>query len=204
LNPLKAAMPNPVESLNPLVTPTMLEAALRADPAIRLLDVRTPAEFETAHIAGAYNVPLDTLQEHSTEIRFGIQAPIVLICHSGGRARKAEEALRIAGMEQLHVLDGGVSAWMQQGRPLVQGRVRMSLERQVRVAAGALVVLGSLVALLLWPGAVLLPLLVGSGLVFAGLTDSCMMGMLLARLPYNKPAGCDIPAAIRALTGSSV
>ena len=78
----------------------------------------------------------------------------------------------------------------------------MSLERQVRVVAGSLVALGSLAALVVSPLAVLLPLLIGSGLVFSGLSDTCGMGMLLAKLPYNRPAGCDIPAAIRALTGS--
>lgn len=193
----------PAVRLDPLLTPVMLAAARLADPSIRLLDVRTPGEFETAHIAGAYNVPLDTLHEHATEIRAGVRAPIVLVCQSGGRARKAEEALRSAGMGRLHVLDGGVAAWQQEALPVVRGKTRMSLERQVRIAAGFLVTLGTLAAMLVWSGALALPLLVGSGLMFAGISDTCVMGMLLSRLPYNRPADCDIPAVIRALTEST-
>jgi rhodanese-related sulfurtransferase len=187
-------------SLAPVVEPAALAAAISRTPAIRLLDVRTPGEFEAAHIPGAYNVPLDTLHEHADEIRLAVEEPVILICQSGGRARKAEEALRSAGMDQLHVLAGGVNGWVAAGHPVVRGTPRMSLERQVRILAGSLVAGGSLAAILVWPMAVIVPLLIGSGLVFAGMTDTCTMGMLLARLPYNRPAGCDIPAAIRELT----
>lgn len=195
---IRSAVPLP-----PLVQPTVLAEALAAAPAIRLLDVRTPGEFESAHIEGAWNVPLDLLEEHSAELQAGTSDPLVLICQSGGRARKAEEALRAGGMDRLHVLEGGVNGWLASGLPVRRGATRVSLERQVRMVAGGLVALGSLVALVAWPPAMVLPLLVGSGLVFAGATDTCMMGMLLSRLRYNRPPGCDIPAAIRALTRPS-
>ena len=170
-------------------------------PGVRILDVRTPAEFETHHIAGAYNVPLDTLAEHSNEIRSTVTAPIVLVCRSGQRARKAEDALRASGMANLYVLDGGMSAWTAAGQPVNRGTPRMSLERQVRIAAGAMAAAGGLLALLVNPMFAIVPALVGSGLVFAGLTDTCTLGMLLGRLlPYNRTATCDVPAMVQALT----
>ena len=186
--------------LSPVLTPTELARLLRDRPETRLLDVRTPGEYEAEHIAGAYNVPLDTLGEHGPEIRAAVADPVVLVCRSGQRARKAEEALGAAGMTNLHVLEGGMTAWAGAGQPVRRGAPRMSLERQVRIAAGALAATGGFLALFLHPLFALVPALVGSGLVFAGVTDTCAMGMLLARLPYNRPASCDLPAMVRALT----
>lgn len=175
-------------------------ASLRiAHPETRLLDVRTSGEFDAEHIEGAYNVLLDTLAEHGAEIRARVDAPIVLVCRSGQRARKAEEALAAAGMANLHVLDGGMNAWVAAGQPVHTGAPRMSLERQVRIAAGSMAAAGGFLALSVNPLFAIIPAFIGSGLVFAGLTDTCAMGMLLARLPYNRPAGCDIPAMVNAL-----
>ena len=174
---------------------------LRAErPETRLLDVRTPGEFDAEHIEGAYNVPLDTLGEHGAEIRAGLAAPVVLVCRSGQRARKAEDALTAAGMTHLYVLDGGMTAWTAAGQPVRRGAPRMSLERQVRIAAGSLAATGGFLALFVNPLFAAIPAFVGSGLVFAGVTDTCAMGMLIAKLPYNRPASCDVPAMVRALT----
>ena len=188
----------------PLLAPADL-ARLRADrPDVRLLDVRTPGEFEAEHIDGAYNVPLDTLAEHASEIHAGVAGPVVLVCRSGQRARKAEAALAAAGMPELHVLDGGMTAWTAAGLPTRRGAPRMSLERQVRIAAGALAATGGLLALFVDPRFAALPAFVGGGLVFAGVTDTCAMGLLLARLPYNRAASCDVQAMVRALaTGAA-
>ena len=188
----------------PVLTPADLACLLRDRPETRLLDVRTPGEFEAEHIAGAYNVPLDTLGEHGAEIRAGVSEPVVLVCRSGQRARKAEEALAAAGMSNLHVLDGGIAAWVAAGQPVRRGAPRMSLERQVRIAAGALAASGGFLALFVHPLFAAIPAFVGSGLVFAGVTDTCAMGMLIAKLPYNRPASCDVPAMVRALaTGAA-
>ncbi|MEO8561307.1 MAG: rhodanese-like domain-containing protein [bacterium] len=186
--------------LPPVLAPADLASLMRLHPETRLLDVRTPGEFEAEHIAGAYNVPLDTLAEHAAEIRSAVAEPIVLVCRSGQRARKAEEALMAAGMDNLHVLDGGVTGWVAAGQPVRRGAPRVSLERQVRIAAGALCGAGGLLALFVSPLFAAVPAAVGSGLVLAGVTDTCAMGMLLARLPYNRPASCDVPAMVRALT----
>lgn len=190
-------------TIPPIIGPAELDALLRSGAGVRLLDVRTPGEYETAHISGAYNVPLDTLDEHAGEIRAQVDAPVVLVCQSGVRARRAEEALRGAGMPNLHVLEGGVNGWMAAGKPVRRGRERISLERQVRIVAGALAATGGLLAVLANPWYGLLSAFVGGGLVFAGVTDTCGMALVLARLPYNRPASCDVEAMVRALKAGS-
>ena len=165
---------------------------------VRILDVRTASEFENVHIAGAYNVPLDQLAEHAADLRDVSGGPVILVCQSGQRAQKAEALLRDAGMPNVHVLEGGMRAWLADALPTRRIRARMSLERQVRIAAGALVTLGSLAALTTSPLWAVLPAAIGSGLIFAGVTDTCAMGMLLARLPYNRAAiSCDTESMVR-------
>lgn len=187
------------QTIPPVIDSDQLDGILQENPGIRLLDVRTPGEYESAHIRGAYNVPLDTLGEHGPEIRAHVDQPVVLICQSGQRARKAEEALRGAGMANLHVLDGGMNGWMAAGRAVQLGRSRLSLERQVRIVAGALAASGGLLAVMVDPLFGLLPAFIGSGLVFAGVTNTCGLAMGLSRLPYNRPASCDVEAMVRAL-----
>lgn len=182
-----------------LLTPAQLSILSVTRSDTRILDVRTPGEFESSHIRGSYNVPLDTLGEHSAEISSGVSAPVVLVCQSGGRARKAEQALRAAGMDNLHVLEGGMNAWVAAGMPAGGRARRISLERQVRIVAGALAASGGLLGYFVNPAFALVPAFIGSGLVFAGVTDWCGMGLLLARLPYNR-ASCDVPAMVEALT----
>lgn len=191
-----------MQTIPPVLTPAALDALLRVRPDVKLLDVRTPGEYAAVHLAGAYNVPLDALDEHGREIRT-VGAPVVLICGSGQRARQAEAALAAAGMPHLHVLDGGMRAWEAAGLPVRRGRGTVSLERQVRIVAGALAAGGGLLALLVSPLFAVVPLVIGSGLVFAGVTDTCGMAMMLCRLPYNRPAQCDVGAMVRALSAGS-
>jgi len=187
------------QAIPAVIRPPELAQLLSEHREVRLLDVRTPTEYETVHIRGAYNVPLDLLGEHGAEIRTNVAEPVVLICQSGQRARKAEEALKAAGMPNLHVLDGGVNGWVAAGNAVVRRAERLSLERQVRIAAGALAAIGGILAVFFNPLFALLPALVGSGLVFAGVTNTCGMAMLLTRLPYNRVATCDVAAMVRAL-----
>lgn len=189
---------------DPVLSPVELKEMLAAEPRTRMLDVRTPGEYETVHIRGAYNVPLDHLGEHAQEIGANVTDPVVLICQSGARGRKAEEALRQCTMINLHVLEGGINGWIAAGLPVERAAKRMSLERQVRIAAGAMVAVGGILALTVNPLFAIVPAFVGSGLVFAGVTDTCGMAMLLSRLPYNRPASCDVDAMVRALkTGAA-
>jgi rhodanese-related sulfurtransferase len=178
------------------MTVTELSSQLTTSRDLRLLDVRTAAEYENGHIAGAYNVPLDLLHEHAAELRKA-SGDVVLVCQSGRRAAQAEKLLQQSGMANMRVLDGGMQAWLGQGRSVARIRARVSLERQVRMVAGAMVALGSLAALTLSPLAAAVPLMIGCGLVFAGATDTCAMGMLLAKLPYNRGAACDTEGIVR-------
>jgi rhodanese-related sulfurtransferase len=176
-----------------------LQERLDADDAPRVLDVRTPAEFESAHIPGSYNVPLDNLREHSAELRRHLDQDVVLVCQSGGRASQAEKALAEVGLPGLRVLEGGMAAWQSSGAPVTRGKQTWELERQVRLAAGAIVassVLGSAAApRLKWVAGG-----IGAGLVGAALTNTCAMGVLLSKMPWNRGAGSpDIDEVVRAL-----
>lgn len=183
----------------PVLSAEELAELLGSRADVRLLDVRTPGEYESAHIPGAYNVPLDTLGEHAAELRATVAEPVVLICQSGNRARRAEDALRECSMLNVHVLEGGMAGWLAAGQPVNRGASRVSLERQVRMVAGGLAAVGGVLALLVSPVWALLPTVVGSGLLFAGVTDTCAMATVLARLPYNRAASCDVEAMVSAL-----
>jgi rhodanese-related sulfurtransferase len=167
----------------------------------RVLDVRTPGEFETAHIAGAYNVPLDLLREHRDDIINHLDEDVVLVCRSGQRATQAEETLRSAGLNNVHILDGGITAWEARGFAVNRGAQRWDLERQVRLVAGAIAmtsITGSVaVPKLKWVAAA-----IGGGLTFASLTNTCAMGMALSKLPYNRGATCDAQTVVAQLVGS--
>jgi rhodanese-related sulfurtransferase len=167
----------------------------------RVLDVRTPAEFEAMHIPGSYNVPLDTLREHREEIQQHLETDVVLVCRSGQRAAQAEQALAELGMPNLHVLDGGILGWEGAGAPVRRGRQRWDLERQVRLVAGSIVLLSVLVSLLV-PAAVAVAGFVGAGLTVAALTNTCAMGAALSRLPWNRTASCDTDTILAQLAGA--
>ncbi|GAA4731267.1 rhodanese-like domain-containing protein [Modestobacter marinus] len=168
-----------------LVTPTELTARSTDATAPTLIDVRTPAEYETAHIAGSINIPLPLVQAHAEQLAGDLDGPVVLVCQAGGRARTAHAALTAAGAQQLTVLDGGIAAHTAAGQPVRRGRPRWALERQVRLVAGSLVA-GSVLTSLRFPRARFLAGGVGAGLATAALTDTCAMGAALAKLPYNR------------------
>ncbi|MFE9648328.1 rhodanese-like domain-containing protein [Streptomyces sp. NPDC006365] len=183
-------------------TPATLRDLALSGEGPRLPDVRTPGEFRTAHIPGSYNVPLDTLREHRAELRHHLDEDVILICRSGARAAQAEQALAEAGLPNLRVLDGGVMAWETAGGPLTRGPERWDLERQVRLVAGTLVLVTGVAGLFL-PGLHLIGTAVGAGLAVAALTNTCAMGMLLAKLPYNRGPRADLATVVAALRDSS-
>ncbi len=131
-------------TLPPVVDIETAATLLAEQAPITIIDVRSPAEFASAHIPGSYNVPLDRLPEHRAELRDTLRSPAILVCRSGQRARQAEQVLREADLTQVHVLDGGIAAWERAGKPLRRGRRRWGLERQVRGVAGTLVLAGAL------------------------------------------------------------
>jgi rhodanese-related sulfurtransferase len=165
----------------------------------RLIDVRTPAEFETAHIPGSYNVPLDLLREHRDDLRAHLDEQVVLICRSGDRATHAGQALAAADMPNLRVLTGGITAWQAAHAPVTAGTPRWNLERQIRLVAGSIVVAAALTSTVVEP-IKWIAAFVGAGLTVAALTNTCAMGMLLARLPYNRGPRADLEQVVTALT----
>ncbi|MFE6855101.1 rhodanese-like domain-containing protein [Streptomyces sp. NPDC057674] len=190
-----SAAPSPAP---PSLTPVVLHRLVQEGRAPRLLDVRTPGEFRTVHIPGSYNVPLDTLREHRAELLAHLDEDVVLVCRSGARAAQAEQALAGAGLPNLRVLDGGVNAWEAAGAPVNRGPERWDMERQVRLVAGSVVLATGLVGVLV-PGVHLIGTAIGAGLTYAALSNSCMMGVLLSRLPYNRGPRPDVRSVIAEL-----
>lgn len=184
-----------------ILNPADLRDLLATPTPPRVIDVRTPGEFETVHIAGAYNVPLDLLREHRDEIRSHLDDHVVLVCQSGQRAAQAEQALRGAGLANVHILDGGMSAWESNGYTVNRGGRRWDLQRQVRFVAGTIVAL-SILASIAVPGLKWIAFAMGAGLSITAITNTCLMGMLLARLPYNRGPACDAESVVAQLVGS--
>ncbi|MFI1658901.1 rhodanese-like domain-containing protein [Streptomyces sp. NPDC020472] len=189
-------------STTPALTPAALHRLVQEGHAPRLLDVRTPGEFRTAHIPGSYNVPLNTLIEHRAELLPHLDGDVVLVCRSGQRAARAEEVLAGAGLPDLRVLEGGVVAWETAGSPVERGPERWDMERQVRLVAGSIVLATGLVGVFV-PGAHLIGTAIGAGLTYAALSNSCAMGVLLSRLPYNRGPRTDVRTVIAGLRSTS-
>ena len=165
-------------------------------PGVGLIDVRTPVEYAEVHAEGATLVPLDALDPKAVmaERNGAADEPVYVLCQSGTRAAKAVKRFRAAGFDNVFSVEGGTRAWERAGLPVVRGRTVMSLERQVRVAAGSFVLLGVLLGWLVHPAFFGLSAFVGAGLVFAGVTDWCGMGLLIARMPWNRQgSSCGAP-----------
>lgn len=154
---------------------------------IELIDVRTPVEFREVHVENARNVPLDQLDVATLiQSRNGsAEVPLYVICRSGGRGRQACEKFLKSGYSNVVNIEGGTMACVEAGVPIVRGKIVISLERQVRIAAGSLVLLGVALSFV-HPAFIGLSVFIGAGLMFAGITDTCGMAMLLARMPWNK------------------
>ncbi len=159
----------------------------------QLVDVRSPSEFASAHIPGAVNIPMDQIEARLDDLR--PNAPLVLICQSGKRARMTAGLLEPC-QRQVAVLEGGTTAWMQAGLPIVSSvKTRWSLERQVRLAAGLLVLAGLALALAVNRNWLFLSAFVGLGLTFAGLTDICPMAEILGKMLWNGRSHCKVTSA---------
>jgi len=173
-----------------LISPAELADRQRSDAQLDLIDVRTPAEYRAAHVEFARSLPLDELDpSRLMNSRNGRRdKPLYVICQSGSRGEMARNRFAQTGFANVINVEGGTQACIGAGLPIVRGKQAMSLERQVRIAAGSLVLLGIGLSLLVHPWLLGLSAFVGAGLVFAGVTDTCGMGMLLARMPWNRCA----------------
>lgn len=152
---------------------------------ILLVDVREPAEHSGERISGAKLMPLSAFDPAS--LVESASKPIVLHCRSGGRSSRAAEMLLNAGHPEAWHMEGGIDAWKRANLPTERdASAPISILRQVQITAGSLVLIGSLLGYFVSPWFFALSGFVGAGLIFAGLTDTCGMAMLLAKMPWNR------------------
>ena len=173
------------------ITATALYELLQDNSSQNVIDVRTHVEFAEVHVPAAKSVPLDSLKPetlHESQ-SFSLDKPVYILCRSGQRATKAADQLAKAGHPNSVIVEGGTLAWIEAGLPVARGTTKViSLERQVRIAAGSIVLTGVLLSQFVNPAFIWLSGFVGAGLIFAGISDWCGMGLLLAKAPWNQKA----------------
>ncbi|WP_210570290.1 rhodanese-like domain-containing protein [Streptomyces sp. GESEQ-4] len=171
---------------------------------LTVIDVRTPGEYAAGHLPGALNIPLDRIPRTLPDLRNAAERfDLLLVCASGARSENARTVLAEQGISAAS-LAGGTDAWAAAGhdvdRPATGApRAAWSMERQVRLTAGSIVLLGLLLALLVHPTFQLLSAGIAGGLVFSALTNTCGMAVILSKLPHNRPRETDLAATIAAL-----
>lgn len=172
------------------ITPKEVAAYINTPGAqYELIDVRTPAEFQQVHIAESIKFPLESLKPTTLKEKFPLDHTIILICKTSNRAKTALKKFEEVGFSNTKVMDGGIDGWLAENRAVERGASNIiSLERQVRIAAGLLVLIGSLLAYFVNPLWLILSGFVGAGLAFAGITDTCGMALFLAKMPWNQRA----------------
>ncbi len=169
------------------ISPAKLAEICKSGKSIDLIDVRTPVEFREVHLEIAKNVPLDQLDAAAVaKAHADSSEPIYVICRSGSRGKTACDKFLQAGFTNVVNVEGGTLAALDCGLGVVRGKKAMSLERQVRIAAGFLVFSGVMLGTFVHPWFYALSGFVGAGLMFAGITDTCAMGMLIAKMPWNQ------------------
>jgi glyoxylase-like metal-dependent hydrolase (beta-lactamase superfamily II) len=172
-------------NIDPTITATEAIAFVKKGGAVSVIDVRTGAEFDGEHIDGSRLISLDKIAEHADSVR-AVPVPRLLLCRSGNRAsiaRTTLEKLNVAGMS---VIEGGIAAYAEAGGDTVKGTTHISLERQVRIAAGSMVLIGVVASLIIHPAFLILSAFVGAGLTFAGITDHCGLALVLSKMPWNR------------------
>jgi rhodanese-related sulfurtransferase len=170
------------------LAPEALQSWIKEHQDLVVIDVRSAAEFESLHIRGSYNVPLPLLAEHTDELAARLGSRVVLVCQSGVRAEQARQRLAKAGIETAYVLTGGAPGYAAAGGDVVKGKDRWDLERQVRLVAGSLVVMGLAGGKFVSPRIRTLAGVIGAGLTFSAATNICAMGKVISAMPWNKAA----------------
>ncbi|MDD5108178.1 MAG: MBL fold metallo-hydrolase [Candidatus Omnitrophica bacterium] len=168
-----------------MIEPRDALVIIEKDPQAKLLDVRSALEFSEVHIKDSINIPIDMLSAKINDLSQSMQSYIVL-CRTGNRSPMAADMLIQSGIHGVKVMQGGMTRWQKERLPVIKGEGGISLERQVRLIAGSLVLLGILLSWIVHWVFIFIPVFVSCGLIFSGLTDNCIMGMLLMKLPYNK------------------
>lgn len=170
------------------VSPQTLREWMVQHQDLVVIDVRSAAEFESLHIKGSYNVPLNLLSEHTEDLVSRLGERVVLVCHSGVRAEQARRRLATVGLESAYVLEGGASGFADAGGDVVRGASRWDLERQVRLVAGSLVLTGLVGGKFVSPKLRTVAGIIGTGLTFSAATNTCAMGKALSAMPWTKAA----------------
>ncbi len=176
------------------ITPRQLHDRILKEEKLQLLDVRSHAEHAAVHVPGVQLTPLGEIDADTFthESGFAKDQPLYIFCASGNRAKHAADRLSKLGYAQCQVVEGGTEAWVKAGLPVNRGTTAMvSLENQVRIAAGGIVLTGVLLTQFVNPAFIWLSGFVGVGLLISGFTDWCGMGMLIARMPWNQRGGGD-------------
>ena len=178
------------------IRPRELHRLRSGGQPVQLLDVRTPGEFSAVHVPGARLIPLDELDAAAfCRERADGGAPVYVLCQSGGRARRAIEKLERAGASGCVLVEGGTQAWIDAGLPVDRGASQvLPLMRQVQIIVGLLSAGGGALALMFNPWFALVPVVMGGGLLFAGLTGFCGLALVLAKMPWNKTSTCNSTA----------
>ena len=168
------------------ISPAALSALPGAGSTHELLDVRTSPEYASAHVPGAKLIPLDELNAETFLAQHRPGTPIYVLCQAGQRAAKAIEQFERAGCDDCVLVEGGTQAWIDAGFPVHRAaRSVLPLMRQVQIVVGSLSAVGAILALAASPWFAILPLFLGCGLLFAGITGSCGMALMLAMMPWN-------------------
>lgn len=181
-------MTSPSAAAVTALAPEALQSWIKEHQDLVVIDVRSAAEFESLHIRGSYNVPLPLLAEHTDELAARLGSRVVLVCQSGVRAEQARQRLAKAGIETAYVLTGGAPGYAAAGGDVVKGKDRWDLERQVRLVAGSLVVMGLAGGKFVSPRIRALAGVIGAGLTFSAATNTCAMGKAISAMPWNKAA----------------
>ena len=164
------------------------ENEFKVNRGAQCLDVREPAEYAQTRLENFSLCSLSDLSEKSVAA-LDKSKTTYLLCRSGNRACQAADRLEKMNFSDVRVIEGGLGAWEAAGKDVIKGTSKVwALERQVRFAAGLLVLSGIVLAKVLHPGWVILSLFVAAGLVFSAVTDTCGMAMVLARMPWNRSA----------------
>jgi rhodanese-related sulfurtransferase len=173
---------------SPSIHPRELQRRRAAGEDCEIIDVRTPGEHAEAHVEGVKLVPLDTLDPRAfLAQRPAAAAPLYVICQSGARAAKAVDRLRAAGLEHCVLVEGGTQGWIDAGLPVERGESRvLPLQRQVHLVIGFFTASASLLALTVDARFALISLLTGCGLLVNGSTGWCGLGLLMAKMPWNR------------------
>jgi len=162
-----------------------LHSSLAQRGACSLIDVREYAEYAGGRIQGARLIPAGELEHRVSEI--DRTKPVYVVCRTGRRSAEAQRRLRAIGFSDVRNVSGGVMAWEAAGFSLERDeRAPWSIERQVRFVAGLIVLTGIFLSLFIAEEFIAISAFIGAGLMFAAITDSCAMGMLLARMPWNR------------------